>query len=187
MTGVSKTLWLISVGGLADRSWSGRHVSDHSGPLSMRAMLDLALRYGRAPVPVADIAEREDIPVNCLQQRMGTLRRAGLVRALMGPHGGFELACSPAQISVGAILRAAEGQVLLMHCLEPDCACPRTEHCLSRRIWASASRTLNEFLDSQTLQSAMNDQRADSLQPADRLTRSKPHKPVRRKSTSKAP
>jgi Rrf2 family transcriptional regulator, cysteine metabolism repressor len=152
------------------------------GHYSMRAMLHLALHHGGAPVPVADIAECEQISRKYLQQLMGSMRRAGLVRVIMGPHGGFELARSPAQISIGAILRAAEGEVVLMHCLQADRVCPRTRRCLSRRIWESASRVLNDFLDSQTLQSALLDQAAESEQFAKPCDRREPRKRSLRKS-----
>ncbi|MBI5536232.1 MAG: RrF2 family transcriptional regulator [Deltaproteobacteria bacterium] len=133
------------------------------GHYSTRAMLHLAQYGKRGPIPVADIAAREDISQKYLQQLLGTLKRAGLARVVLGPHGGFELARPPEEITIGAILRAAEGDISLMECLVHDGLCPRAKDCPSRRVWSAASKKLNEFLDSQTLASALHDAQ---LQPA---------------------
>ena len=127
------------------------------GHYSTRAMLHLAQFGQRGPIPVADIAAREEISQKYLQQLLGTLKRAGLARVVLGPHGGFELARAPEEITIGAILRAAEGDIALMECLVHEGLCTRAKDCPSRRVWSAASRKLNEFLDSQTLASALED------------------------------
>jgi Rrf2 family protein len=127
------------------------------GHYSTRAMLHLAQFGQLGPIPVADIAAREDISEKYLQQLLGTLKRAGLARVVLGPHGGFELARAPEEITIGAILRAAEGDIALMECLVHEGLCSRAKDCPSRRVWSAASQKLNEFLDAQTLASALKD------------------------------
>ena len=77
----------------------------------IRALLDLAERYGDAPVPCHDIASRQRVPGPYLDQLLMTLRRAGLVRSTRGPRGGHALAWPPEQITLAAAIRALEGSV----------------------------------------------------------------------------
>lgn len=131
------------------------------GRYATRAMLRLALSHGGPPVPVGEIAEREQVSEKYLQQLLGTLKRAGLARVVMGPHGGFGLAKPPAEITIGAILRAVEGDIALTECLVHDGVCDRTEHCAARRLWCAGTRALQEFFDSQTLEVAMGQPACD--------------------------
>jgi Rrf2 family protein len=126
-------------------------------------MLHLALHGQGRPVPVADIAAREGISQKYLQQLLGTMKRAGLARVVLGPHGGFELARAPSEITIGALLRAAEGDIALMECLMHEGLCSRSAECPSRRVWASASEVLNDFLEAQTLATALEGTEASSL------------------------
>ena len=62
----------------------------------VRAVIDLARRFGDGPVQSAEIAARESIPEAYLEQLLTSLRKAGLVRSSRGPRGGHELAREPA-------------------------------------------------------------------------------------------
>jgi Rrf2 family transcriptional regulator, cysteine metabolism repressor len=121
------------------------------GRYATRAMIHLATKYGGAPVPVAEVARVEQISEKYLQQLLGTLRRSGLVRVVMGPHGGFALARDPGQITIGEVVRCVEGDIALVECVVNAGLCERAKDCPSRKVWESASRKLNEFLDSQSL------------------------------------
>ncbi|HOX08300.1 MAG TPA: Rrf2 family transcriptional regulator [Planctomycetota bacterium] len=61
------------------------------------------------PVPVSVLSERTGAPEDFLVQVLQGLRRAGVVESVRGAAGGFRLAAAPAQVSVGRVLRAAEG------------------------------------------------------------------------------
>jgi Rrf2 family protein len=121
------------------------------GRYATRAMLRLAMEGNGRPVPVAEVADKEQISEKYLQQLLGTLKRAGLVRVVMGPHGGFELARDPDEISIGAILRAVEGDIALVECLVHEAACDKIATCVARCVWAKGTDTLNTFFDSATL------------------------------------
>ena len=64
------------------------------------AVIDLACTYGSGPVSAREIAERRGIPPRFLEQLFVALRRAGIVTAVRGAHGGFALTRPPAQITV---------------------------------------------------------------------------------------
>ena len=75
----------------------------------VRALFDLAQRYGQGPVQSAAVAARQDIPEAYLHQVLGALNRAGLVRSTRGPSGGHELARPPGQITLWDILVVLDG------------------------------------------------------------------------------
>ena len=75
----------------------------------VRALFDLALRYGQGPVQSRDIAMRQNIPEAYLHQVLGALNRAGLVRSTRGPLGGHELAQTPADITLWDVLVVLDG------------------------------------------------------------------------------
>ena len=85
------------------------------GRYATRIMVFLAEWPGR-PLTKTEISEAEDITPGYLQQIMSTLLSAGLVRSYRGKAGGFALARPPETITVGEVLRAAEGKVTPAPC-----------------------------------------------------------------------
>ncbi len=90
------------------------------GRYGVRALFDIAFHSaahgpdGASPKPpqMREIADRAQIPARFLEQIFQELRRAGLVAAKRGPHGGYQLARPAADISIGDVLRALEGSVV---------------------------------------------------------------------------
>lgn len=74
------------------------------------ALAELA-RSGELPVPIAQIAERRQMPVQFLEQLFSTLRRDGLLRSQRGVKGGYTLARPPEQITVLEVVQALDGTV----------------------------------------------------------------------------
>lgn len=73
---------------------------------SVKALLDLSLMPDYGPASVSAIAQRQDLPAPYLEKLLIAMRQAGLVDSIRGPQGGYQLARSPAQISLGQILEA---------------------------------------------------------------------------------
>jgi Rrf2 family protein len=86
-------------------------ISSKSG-YALRALFDLAQHVGEGPVQSEEIARRQGIPVNYLNQLLITLRRAGLIESMRGPQGGHMLARAPEAITLLEILNALEGPLL---------------------------------------------------------------------------
>ena len=76
------------------------------GHYSVKALLDLSLQRGMEPTSVNAIARRQNIPAPYLEKLLIEMRRSGLVESVRGTQGGYQLAKSPAQISLGQILEA---------------------------------------------------------------------------------
>ena len=121
------------------------------GRYATRAMLELALRYGKAPQSAAAISRAQGISARYLQQLLALLKRAGLVRVVMGRRGGFALAGPPDGIRVLDVLDAVEGRLSLVECVDHQERCARAADCLSRTIWADATELLNRHFGSLTL------------------------------------
>jgi len=128
------------------------------GRYAVRAMVDVALHAGEGSVPRADIARRQGISAAYIAQLFRKLERAGLVQGVKGPAGGYRLTRPPAQITVGDIVRAAEGLIALVHCVVPggEARCRRAERCVTRRLWQQVSAAIADVLDGVTLQDLCN-------------------------------
>lgn len=79
------------------------------GEYAIKAMVDLALHDGAELQPIQDIAARQAIPQRYLEQVLLQLKRAGFLYARRGSAGGYRLSRPPAEITVGALLRAVDG------------------------------------------------------------------------------
>jgi Rrf2 family protein len=115
-------------------------------------MIDLAL-HANGPVPRSDIAERQEISAHYIEQLLVKLRRAGLVKSVKGPGGGYTLAQSADQIRAGDIIRTVEGPIALVRCVDPQhgVACHRVDRCVTHLLWKRLSDKVAEVLDSVTL------------------------------------
>jgi Rrf2 family transcriptional regulator, iron-sulfur cluster assembly transcription factor len=86
----------------------------NKGRYGVRALYDIAFHNDGRPTQIREIAERELIPARFLEQIFQDLKRAGIVGSKRGPRGGYHLARSPAEISLGDVIRALEGPVAVM-------------------------------------------------------------------------
>lgn len=122
------------------------------GRYGLRAMLELARCHGEPPVLMSVLAERESLSRKYLHALLTILKEAGLVRSVRGAGGGFLLTRVPAKIRLSEILRALEGSLSLVDCVEDEGACDRAESCTARRVWEELSRTIESVLEKVTLE-----------------------------------
>jgi Rrf2 family protein len=118
-------------------------------------MVQIARHYGKSPVSLRTIEEHQKISRNYLQQLMPPLKNEGLLRVVKGKKGGFMLARPPSEIKIGEIIRAQEGEIGLVECVGESGLCDFEKECPSREIWAEASRRLDEYFDSLTLEDVL--------------------------------
>ena len=119
----------------------------------LRAMAKLAGRYGEGPVPLSEIARVQGVSLDYLEQVVPALRDAGLVDSTRGARGGYELSRPPAAITVGDVLRALDGDILPIRCLQEGNAepCDQSSTCSARTVWQTVQSRLLGALDSMTL------------------------------------
>ena len=132
------------------------------GRYALRMMLDLAQNQGDGYVARRDVAQRQDISKKYLEQIIPVLNRAGLLQTTRGYQGGYRLSKSPAQYTVGEILRATEGSLAPVACLEGGTACPRRNDCVTLPIWEGLEKVVGAYLDDITLQDVLEQARARS-------------------------
>jgi Rrf2 family transcriptional regulator, iron-sulfur cluster assembly transcription factor len=120
------------------------------GRYAVTAMLDLALRYDKGAVTLADIARRQGISLSYLEQLFAKLRRNGLVDSVRGPGGGYNLAMSPSNISVAHIIVAINEDIDATRC-KGEKNCQGDDACLTHQLWTDLSEQIYEFLNGITL------------------------------------
>jgi Rrf2 family protein len=114
-------------------------------------MVDLAQHYANGPVPLAEIAKRQDLSAKYLEQLIILLKGAGLIRSVRGRRGGYMLARKPEKISVGEIVETLEGKLAVVDCvLQPE-LCDRSVECPTRDIWVGMTDVVKEQLFSLSL------------------------------------
>jgi Rrf2 family protein len=117
-------------------------------------MLDLALHGTAGPVLRQDIATRQAISAEYIAQLVKPLVKAGLVKTVMGPGGGYRLGREPDRIPVGDIIRALEGPIAAVYCVIQEGAlrCDRAKSCTAHLLWTRLSGVIEDFLDSVSLE-----------------------------------
>ncbi len=122
------------------------------GRYGLRAMVELARGFGETPVRMSTIADRQRLSRKHLHALLAILKSGGLVRSVRGPEGGFLLARSPDQISLGEVLEALEGPFSLVDCVADRRTCDRVNECVTRGVWQELSGAIENLLDDVTLQ-----------------------------------
>ncbi|MCU0494606.1 MAG: Rrf2 family transcriptional regulator [Chloroflexaceae bacterium] len=122
------------------------------GEYGLRALFDLAQLYGRGPVQSEEIAQRQGIPVNYLNQLLIQLRKAGLIESLRGPQGGHLLARAPTSITLLDALRVLEGPLVTSDAGRDDVVATQPEDLdVLADVWTTVRRTFEQQLQSITL------------------------------------
>jgi Rrf2 family protein len=114
-------------------------------------MINLASNYNKRNVFLKDIAKEEEISEKYLSQIVIPLRRASLISASRGVHGGYTLARPPREITAREVVEVLEGDLDLIECAREQDACSRALSCASRGLWEGLSRKINEYLNSVNL------------------------------------
>lgn len=121
------------------------------------AMADLARHAGEETVPLSDMARRQSISQDYLEQIFLKLKRAGLVASERGRSGGYRLARPAAGIAVADIMAAAEESVEMTRCAAEGLAgCVKNERCLTHDLWQALSDNIRDFLTDVNLEDVAN-------------------------------
>lgn len=90
------------------------------GRYGLRALVDLSINAKDDPIVLSSVAERQGISVQYLEHVFSTLRKAGIVRSIKGPKGGYVIAVPTEELKVSVILKALEGNLSIMDALQLD-------------------------------------------------------------------
>jgi len=114
------------------------------------ALIELSCRSGTGPVSARGISERQEIPLKFLEQLLAGLRKAGIVQAVRGAHGGFTLTREPRAITVLEIVEALEGPLAATSC-DGGRLCGRGDACAAAAVWGRATEALRGVFSTTTL------------------------------------
>ena len=122
------------------------------GQNAIKLMLDLATYSEGDPVRLKDIAKRQRISEKYLEQIIGVLTKAGFVKSVRGSSGGYRLARSPKEYTIGDILRLTEGSLAPVACVEEGVEnCPKAETCVTLTVWQQLNDAINQVVNNITL------------------------------------
>ena len=125
--------------------------------------LHLAKRTDKGPVTGRDIAARERLPADYVEQILLRLRRAGVITSTRGAHGGYMLSRPPEEISIRAVIQASELETFDLHCLshpvEED-RCAASHSCSIRPVWILLQTKIDDVLESVCLADLLHDEPA---------------------------
>jgi Rrf2 family protein len=123
------------------------------GRYGLRAMLDLAINSNGSHVSLFNIAERQNISVNYLEQVFSLLRKAGLVNSVKGAQGGYMLADSTAKIKVGDILKSLEGDLVVVdEDTDRGEQSNEMQQCITKCVWDKINASIDNVVNSISLE-----------------------------------
>jgi len=124
------------------------------GRYGTRLMLNLAHKYtdGNEAIILRRVSDEEDISIRYLEQIIIPLKINKLVKSIRGAGGGYTLARHPSKIKLSEILESLEGSCALVDCIEDEEYCDRIGKCAAYEAWKEASKRLQDYFDSVTLQ-----------------------------------
>jgi Rrf2 family protein len=120
---------------------------------ALRAMFTLVDHYGGAPIPIRELARRNDVPKRFLEQIMLALKSQGWVDSTAGIRGGYFLAKPPAKITMGEIVRHFDGILAPIDCVSVTgyTRCSQESVCRFRRVFFDARNFVANLMDQATL------------------------------------
>lgn len=135
------------------------------GKYGLYAMVYLAQKSDDGPQPLKAIAA-SGLPEQYLEQLLGSLKKAGLVTASRGAQGGYQLAKSPHEVTVGHIIDAMEGPLNLSDCAtDSEHSCPHGNNCPTKRVWEYLTNSINTLLYSISLDKMLESKEIDRFEP----------------------
>ncbi len=133
----------------------------------VRVLLDLALHRAEEPIPLRDIAHRQELPLAYLERLISPLVAAGIVRTKRGVGGGVYLARDPSELRLDEVVGVLEGSLAPLECVDDPDACTRSSFCAARDLWREVREAMIRVLASTTLQDLVERQRQkDQLEAA---------------------
>jgi Rrf2 family protein len=125
------------------------------GRYALRMLLDLA-EHDEEFIPLKEIAARQNISKQYLEQIVSLLNTSDIIRANRGKQGGYQLAKDPSHITVGQVLRITEGSLAPVACLDDEInMCERASFCKTLPLWQGLNKVITDYLDSVNLQSML--------------------------------
>ena len=126
------------------------------GRYGLKAMFQLSLNQSNGPIPLKNIASKQNISEQYLEQIFSSLKKSGLVQSVRGAQGGYLLSKEPKDIKVSDIMNILEGPVEVADCID-NVSCDNIDCCATRLLWTKIKNSIDEVMESITLQDIVDD------------------------------
>jgi Rrf2 family protein len=144
----------------------------------VRVMVELARRAGEEPIPLAEIAAHDGLPLAYLEHLVARLRKAGLVDSRRGSHGGYLLARPAGEITMAEVVEALEGSIAPIECIseasDGSIVCSRESSanhiCPTKLLWTRVRFSIISTLRETTLADLLAGARGDRIPTGPTLT-----------------
>jgi len=124
----------------------------------LKAVIDLAVRYGTGPVSLPTLAGEQGISEGYLEQLLRELKKGGVVDTVRGAQGGYELTCDPSELSVQRVLTLLEGSTAVVDCVSSEeQGCNSACTCSARPLFLKLQNRINEVLEKTTIRELADD------------------------------
>ena len=120
---------------------------------ALRALFTLVEHHGGNPIPIGELARRNDVPKKFLEHIMLDLKSRGWVESLPGKRGGYLLKKNPSKITMGEVVRHFDGYLAPIACVSATDykRCSQESVCRFRRVLLRARNLVAELMDKVTL------------------------------------
>jgi len=120
---------------------------------ALRVLFTLVEHYGRGPIPIRELARRNEVPKRFLEHIMLELKSQGWVDSIMGKQGGYILSRSPEKITAGQVVRHFDGILAPIGCVSVTCRerCSQEAVCRFRRVFLDVRNYVARLMDNTTL------------------------------------
>lgn len=129
------------------------------GRYGLRALVDLAVNSNDRHVSLVEIANRQNISLNYLEQVFGILRKAGIVKSIKGAQGGYVLADDPENIKISTVLNVLEGEFRIVDEADSDNEADSIQLAIKTLVWDKINENVNYYLENTTLEDIANEQK----------------------------
>jgi Rrf2 family protein len=125
----------------------------YRGDYALKAVLDLALNYGKDLVTIHELAEHIDAPIKFLEQVLLDLKKGGFVESRRGNIGGYLLSKAPGKITVGEVIRFIDGPIEPISCAKQGYSnCGDIHKCVFRKVWQDVAKATSDIIDNVTFE-----------------------------------
>jgi Rrf2 family protein len=131
---------------------------------AVRAAVELAAADGAKPLKAARIAEAQEIPLPFLENLMGDLRQAGVVRSHRGPEGGFSLDRPAEEVTLADVIRAVDGPLASVRGDRPENTSYSGPAEPLTRVWIAVRASLRSVLEATTLEDVVRGRLPEPVQ-----------------------
>lgn len=123
------------------------------GRYGLKAMMDLAINSFGEPLNLKSIAERQNVSEKYLEHIFSALKKAGFIKSIKGTQGGYILAQSASDTTVGNVIRALEGDLSVAEMTSGEAGdADILERCINKNVYEKIDNSINLLLDSITLE-----------------------------------